>query len=453
MPSQVRFRTKIPSYRHRKGQTQAIVTLTDSVTRQRRDFRLGEFGTPESREAYHRVIAQWEANARRFPPQEAMRSSIVVQSSGPCVSEIILEYWRWAEGYYRPKHVQSLAGALKLIKQYFGRSPAEQFGPNNLRLLRDAMIRGDASATPPRSPWTRKYINSQIQRLRHVFKWAAARELVPASVHQSLCTLEPLRRGRSDARENPRVGTVPHHLIDAVRPHLSRPVGALVELQLLTGARPGELLGLRVIDIEIEAKSEVWTYHPEIHKNSHREKERVIYFGPKAQEVIRPFLADRPTNAFLFSPIDAEAKRRQKLSLNRKTPTSCGNVPGSNRREQPKRQPRERYTTNSYCRAIQYACDRAFPPPCELSKRDSETTRQWQARLAQDEKWFDLLAWRRDHRFHPHQLRHNAATTLRRQFGLEAAQLALGHASAQITDAVYAERDRTKIIEIMRHLG
>jgi integrase len=42
---------------------------------------------------------------------------------------------------------------------------------------------------------------------------------------------------------------------------------------------------------------------------------------------------------------------------------------------------------------------------------------------------------------------------LRRVFGLEAAQLALGHASAQITNAVYAERDRTKIVEIMKRIG
>lgn len=452
MPSRVRFRTKIPSYRRRKGQTLAIVTLTDAETRQRRDYRLGEFGTPESREAYHRVIAMWEANARRFPSREA----IAPTASGvavTCVSEIILEYWRWAQGYYRPKHVQSLAGALKLLKQYFGRSSAEQLGPNNLRLVRDAMIRGDDSALPPRSPWTRKYINSQIQRLRHMFKWAAARELVPASVHQSLCALEPLRRGRSGAKENPRVGPVPQHLIDAVRSHLSRPVGALVELQLLTGARPGELLGLRAIDIEIDPKSEVWTYRPETHKCSYRDMERVIYFGPKAQEVLRTFLAERPTNAFLFSPIDAEATRRQKLSLNRKTPATCGNVPGSNRRDQPRRQPQVRYTTNSYCRAIQYACDRAFPPPCELSKRDSETTKQWHARLKKEDRWSELLVWRRDHRFHPHQLRHNAATVLRREFGLEAAQLALGHASAQITDAVYAERDLAKVIEVMRRIG
>jgi len=50
-------------------------------------------------------------------------------------------------------------------------------------------------------------------------------------------------------------------------------------------------------------------------------------------------------------------------------------------------------------------------------------------------------------------LRHTAATVLRREFGLEAAQLTLGHSSATVTDAVYAERDRAKVIEIMKRVG
>jgi len=57
------------------------------------------------------------------------------------------------------------------------------------------------------------------------------------------------------------------------------------------------------------------------------------------------------------------------------------------------------------------------------------------------------------HRFHVNQLRHTAATLLRHEFGLEVAQLVLGHASASITDAVYVERDRRKVIEVMRNIG
>ena len=42
---------------------------------------------------------------------------------------------------------------------------------------------------------------------------------------------------------------------------------------------------------------------------------------------------------------------------------------------------------------------------------------------------------------------------IRRAFGLEAAQLAHGHSSARVTDAVYAERDGSKVAEIMRRVG
>lgn len=182
MNSRPRFRSKPPSYRRRRGSADAIVTLMDCVTRKRRDYHLAAYGSPESREAYHRVIAAWEANGRRLPENEAASPS-VLDRSGVTVTELIRDYWRWAEAYYRPKHVQSLIGALRLLKQYFGHSAAATFGPNMLRMVRDEMIRGDATATPPRSAWSRKYINSQIQRIRHVFKWAAAREIVPVSNH------------------------------------------------------------------------------------------------------------------------------------------------------------------------------------------------------------------------------------------------------------------------------
>lgn len=82
----------------------------------------------------------------------------------------------------------------------------------------------------------------------------------------------------------------------------------------------------------------------------------------------------------------------------------------------------------------------------------NESRRDWQARLTTTQRE-ELKVRRKAHRWHPHQLRHNAATLLRREFGLEAAQLALGHSSAEITDAVYAERDDMKAIEITRKIG
>jgi integrase len=61
--------------------------------------------------------------------------------------------------------------------------------------------------------------------------------------------------------------------------------------------------------------------------------------------------------------------------------------------------------------------------------------------------------WRDKHHWHPHQLRHLAGTVIRKEFGLEAARIALVHSSAVVTDAVYAERDLEKVTMIMKEIG
>ncbi|MFN0135526.1 MAG: tyrosine-type recombinase/integrase [Phycisphaerae bacterium] len=443
---------KTPSYRCREGYTQAIVTLTDSVTKKRRDYWLGQHGTPESREQYHRIIAEWEANERRLPrpPVEPARTEKPEQLA---LIVLLRDFYRFAKRHYDDGEFRSFLAAMRLMKKLYGRTPAVEFGPKKLRMLREQMIRGDATEDPPRKPWSRKYINQQVQRIRRIFKWAVAHEMVPAAAHQALCTLEPLKRGRSDARENPKVGPVPPDMLEAVMPLLSKPVRALVELQLLTGARAGELVDLRVCDIEVDEKTAVCSYRPNKHKNAHREHERVIYFGPRAQEILRPFMRGRAIPDYMFSPAESDADRRAALHAARKTPLSCGNRPGTNVEEVPGRAPGAHYTTDSYRRAIEYACNKAYPPPPPIARAADETVEQWSARLKNDRKRADLTAWRREHRFHPHQLRHSAGTQIRREFGLEAAQLALGHASAVVTDAVYAERDSDKVIEIMRKIG
>lgn len=54
--------------------------------------------------------------------------------------------------------------------------------------------------------------------------------------------------------------------------------------------------------------------------------------------------------------------------------------------------------------------------------------------------------------WHPHQLRHNKATEIRREARLDAARAVLGHRSPAVTE-VYAEVDTAKASEIMGRLG
>jgi integrase len=54
--------------------------------------------------------------------------------------------------------------------------------------------------------------------------------------------------------------------------------------------------------------------------------------------------------------------------------------------------------------------------------------------------------------WHPNQLRHTAGTEIRQRFGLEAAQVVLGHSKADVTQ-VYAERDQRLAVEVARQVG
>ena len=68
------------------------------------------------------------------------------------------------------------------------------------------------------------------------------------------------------------------------------------------------MLRLRAIDLDMS--QQVWTLRPLHHKTSHRGLTRTVYFGPRAQAVIRPFLKNRPVGAFLFSAAEAEEEHR-----------------------------------------------------------------------------------------------------------------------------------------------
>lgn len=480
---------KTPSYRQRSGYSQAIVTLTDSVTGQRRDYWLGEFGSAPSREAYHRIIAQWEAASRRLPeyapatasmadstsvvserpeldPLISRRAARVARAAAshppsPTIAELMLAYWRWAEGYYRPNESGTLRVVLRMLRRYHGSEPAVQFGPSKLRALRDVMIRGepvgDSSGESARKPWTRGYTNQQVRRIRAMFKWGASHERLPVSVYQALCTMEPLKRGRTEAREGKRIAPAPMELVGACRPHLNRQLRAILDLQLLTGARCGEIVIMRPVDIDTSRPDGTWVYRPSAHKNEHRRLDRTIFLGPKAQEILMPFLSGRRLDAFMFSPREADAERRAALTARRKTPLSCGNRVGSNRKERPERVRGERYSSNSYYIGVQKACDAAWPLPSHLARLEVspgrlETLQAYAKRLTPAER-AQIKTFRASKRFHPHQLRHTAATLIRQQFGLEAAQLVLGHSSAMVTDAVYAERDASKIAEVIRRVG
>ncbi len=363
---------------------------------------LGIYDSPESRERYHRLLAEWTASG----------GHLHVDREEITVIELVARFWSHAEGYYRrpdgsPSHeLGHYRRLLKTVKDLYGETKAADFGPRALKAIRQLLVdRGLCRST----------VNQDVHRLRRLFRWAVAEELLPPAVLQALQAVAGLKRGRSEAREPEVVRPAPQEHVDAIEHHVSRQVWTLIQLQLLTGARSGELVIMRACDLDMSGS--IWTFSPAEHKTAHHGHERRIFLGPKAQAVVRPFLGDRPLDACLFSPKEAEAERRAAMSERRVTPLSCGNSPGTNRKRRPRRTAKDRYDVGSYGHAIRRACKSAGVP-----------------------HWF------------PHQLRHSAATHLRKEFGIDVARIILGHRSPAITE-VYAELDRSKALEVMTKIG
>jgi integrase len=399
----VSAKIKIPSLRHHRPSGQAVVTLSG------RDVYLGHYGAPEAEQRYEQAIAEWLASGRMRPAAGQADSD-----SGPTVAEILVPYVEHCEGYYRRAdgtptgEAYRIKLALRPLRELYAHLPARDFGPLQLRAVRNRLL----AHTHRGRPLCRVDVNRRVGMVVRAFKWAVADGLIPPTVHHGLVTVEPLRRGRSEARETAPIKPVPDAFIDAIRPHVSRQVWAMVELQRWSGMRPSEVLTMRTMDID--TGGDVWTYVPSAHKTEHHGKSRIVAIGPRGQDVLKPWL--RPElEAYLFSAREAEAERLARAREKRKTRVQPSQQ--DRRRKRPKHLPGDRYTRLSYAQAIRRGCEKAGVP-----------------------------SWT------PNRLRHNWATLVRRTYGLDTSRACLGHSSAATT-SIYAERDAELSRQVARKLG
>jgi integrase len=409
---------RVPSYRLHRQSGQAVVTLTDSVTGRRKDHLLGKYDTAESKEEYKRVVLDWEARGRRLAHAD--------HKDDLTLAELIARYRKHVEEYYRHAdgtptgEVQAMRYALRPLNHLCGPMPVSGFGPSALKAVRELMVRGYGHPKyGPQKPLCRTRINAQVKRIRRMFKWAVENDLAPPAVHQTLCAVAALKRGRTQARESEPVKPVPRAVVEATLSILRPMLSDMVRLQLETGMRPGELVVMRGCDLDTTGK--VWLYRPNRHKSQHHGHQRIIAIGPKGQGIIRRHLKPN-IEAYLFSPADAVAEFRALQRRERKTKVQPSQV--DRRKRPPKKKPGERYTPQSYGHAI-----------TEAIKRHNR-----KAGVEQIPHW------------HPHQLRHLRALELKREFGLDEARAVLGHRSPVITEH-YATLDITKAATVMEKLG
>ncbi|MFO0879949.1 MAG: site-specific integrase [Gemmataceae bacterium] len=447
--------SRIPKLRRHKPSARAVVTLGG------KDYYLGPWPvghpepSPEIREEYERLILEWMATGRRQSPTSPQAVT---------VEELLVRFWEHVETHYRhspsgepTSEVGHYRLSLRPLRHLFGKLPVTEFTPLKLKAVRQLMLEGYRHPKyGEQPPLSRKTINQRMGRIVRAIRWGVQEELVPPVILQGLLAVKGLQKGRTTAREMEPIAPVDAGPVEATLRHLSPSLCGLVRFQLHTGARPGEACALRLGDID--RSGAVWFYRPTRHKTAWRGKARIVAIGPRAQEVLREFIAIRcpccrvegrpprigsrdgarcgpctdrhedaglagpfprievqkPDSA-LFSPARDRAERFEDRRRARKSKVQPSQQ--CRKKRHPKRRPGECFTSSSYAAAVRRASERAGVAP-------------WS----------------------PNQLRHALATEVRKRFGLEAAQVALGHSQANITE-VYAERDMTLAERVAREIG
>lgn len=374
---------RIPKLCHHKATGQSYVTIHG----ERR--YLGKHGTTEAEGAYQRAIKQLVAE---FAGDGEYNTSI---------NALIIAFLSWAEIHYRKEdgtqtgEVSAYRAALRPVSVRFGKLKTCEFSPLKLIGLRDEFSEENV----------RKTANKKTFRIRKVFRWGVSREMVPGDVIVRLDTVEGLQANRTTAKESKPVLPVPQADIDSVLPLLTSPVATMIKIQLRTGARPSEVLNIRME--ELDTSGGVWIFRPNQHKNKWRGKERKIPIGPESQDLLLPFLIGRKPGDYLFRSADGRREFVEQ-TYGKDAKTAIRNAETENKP----------YTIHGYTSSIQKACVAA-----------------------------GVTKWS------PGRLRHNAATRINQVYGdIDAARTVLGHTTKSTTE-IYAETDFAKACEIAIRVG
>lgn len=194
-------------------------------------------------------------------------------AEGLTVNELVLGYLRFAKTYYfkngRPTgKVANIKDAVKPLGMTRSHIPVEDFGPISLKAVRDNMVADDLS---------RGVVNERLNRILRVFKWGVENQLVHPSVLHGLQAVAALKRGRCNVRETEQITPVPDAFVDAVIKVAPTQIAAMIELQRLTGMRPGKVVLMRICDID--TTGQIWQYPRSSTRPS--TMARVVYLGPQ----------------------------------------------------------------------------------------------------------------------------------------------------------------------------
>ncbi len=436
MPRQPQF-PRYPTKPHKTGQARIKI--------QGRTYWLGLFGSKESHAKHHHLMGEWLAGRLVSGSQQGQAAAKTAACqlpplTGSTIADMLAGWWTWAnrtqrnEGGELRKEVLNMGYSFKPLKRLHGHLTPAEFDASTFRKHQGELASGAWLTAAERAQrqsqgrpigWCRNLVNRATSRIKLLFDWAETEKYAPEGHAARLAKVRGISENEHGVRVTDEVPPVPEDVMQATLPHLQPIPRDVIELLLLTGARPDEILKLRPCDLnrsgtvelargfKVELGAGVWAYQPRRHKTRHKGHKRVVLFGPRAQAILTRYL-DRPLDAFLFSPAESIALWRAAQRQARRTPVQ----PSQMDRSRPgARRPGARYPTHALSVAVERAAERA-----------------------------GVAHW------HPNQLRHLAATRLAQEFSPEVARIVLGHASAKMT-ATYALPSFGQAADAMKEVG
>jgi len=313
-----RLANRPPRYCHHKATNRAVVYVDGKAV------YLGAYNSPASKEAYRRVVSEWSAKPVSEPPPVAASSVLTI-------AEALVQYKSHAERYYHSREVDNLREALRPMREKFGYLPMCDFGPAQLRVLRNRWIEEGLA---------RNTINARIIRLKRFFRWACSYELIETKVLDRLNTVESLMPGRGGKETRPKA-PVSWEVVEMTLPFLPEMVRAMVLFGWHTGARPAEITTLTTG--VIDQSGDIWFARLEKHKTATWGHAREIPIGKSAQNVLAPWLRPSEPDEPIFSPRRVDERQEKRLGK--------------------KRPPGRSYSRAAFQQVVRRACRRAGISP------------------------------------------------------------------------------------------
>ncbi|MHB8953333.1 MAG: tyrosine-type recombinase/integrase [Pirellulaceae bacterium] len=365
---------RIPTYRKKPGEDRNYAFVEWRGAR----IRLpGKYDSVESREAYKEFL-----RTRVFGTPEQQAAPVRIS-----LAKMFDMYLEFAHEYYTPRRrgweYLNLSKTLKLVGIDLGHGAmaAEDFAPSVLkRVQRELVALGH----------TRKYVNTEVSRIRRAFRWAVSEGIVPPSMAEGLRCVEPLRYGRSTAPERIPVASVPEEIFLETLPYLPSLIADMFSILWYTGVRSDSLCQARPEQFDFSDTPWIWTPR---HKTEYLGIAVQIPIGPQCQRILARHMVEE---GYIFRPEQIAIRKRSTYT--------------------------DRFDSNRLLKILVRAIEDANAAGHEIPP------------------------------WHTHQIRHAHAERVDRMFGREAARTALAHASVNTT-AIYAARDLELAIKVANAMG